>query len=141
MMVRGHRIFNEQSENGSGVMKDSVASRIDSVEKMLKELNKKLSVLTEYVVRGKSENNPFGQKEIGIHSEYIEDEKEDNELKQWMKNEVKLPYYRLFKGHGFEDLESIRYITVNELKEMKIDKVGHRMKLLREIAKLNVMNE
>ena len=64
----------------------------------------------------------------------IVDEKEltDKErVQKWLEERVKLPqYYELFINQGFEDLDSIRDITKEDLNQMGIDKIGHQRKIL-----------
>merc|ERR1719249_457527 len=113
---------------------DAFEVRLNEMSNELKAIKETLCSLTGGAVRGHS-------KSTEPEDEDVNEEKEDNELKQWMENEVKLPYYRLLRDHGFEDMESIRYITMDDLKEINVHKLGHRKKILREIAKLNMIKQ
>ena len=54
---------------------------------------------------------------------------------------MKLPqYFELLIENGFEDMESMRDITVEHLREMGIDKEGHRLKLMKRVATLRAMD-
>ena len=68
-------------------------------------------------------------------------ENEASELQKWMENEVKLPqYFELLIENGFEDMESMRDITMEHLREMGMDKIGHRLKLMKSVATLRAMD-
>ena len=59
------------------------------------------------------------------------------DLKQWMRDVVKLPhYYQLLREDGFDDLESVQDVTEDDLKEMGIDKTSHRRKIMKFVVKL-----
>eukprot|EP01083_Nonionella_stella_P275549 935863_1 len=59
-------------------------------------------------------------------------------VRKWLKNEVDLEqYHALFIENGFEDLQSIKALNMDILNMMQIDKIGHKMKILRCVAKLN----
>ena len=55
---------------------------------------------------------------------------------------MKLPqYFQLFMDQGIEDLESVGDITMNDLKEMGIDMIGHRNKIMKYARQLNQPNK
>ena len=57
---------------------------------------------------------------------------EGEEFKAWLEDVVKLPqYYEIFMKQGFGDLESICDLTLDDLKSVGIDKVGHQKKLIK----------
>ena len=60
------------------------------------------------------------------------------QLRIWLKDTVGLEqYFYDLVCNGFDDLESLSMLTMNELNTLgNIEKMGHRMKLLRHIAKL-----
>ena len=60
-------------------------------------------------------------------------------LRKWLKDTVGLEqYFEALVENGFDDLESVTMITMNELDTLGIiEKMGHKMKLLRYITKLN----
>eukprot|EP01083_Nonionella_stella_P176760 619336_1 len=62
-------------------------------------------------------------------------------LKSWLENQVGFPqYYEMFMNNGIEDLSIASMLTMETIKNMGIDKVGHQMKLLRAVSKLNDNN-
>ena len=64
------------------------------------------------------------------------------EFKKWMENTVRLPeYFELLIENGFEDMESMKDMTMEHLREMGIDKMGHRIKLMKGIAALKAVDE
>jgi len=59
-------------------------------------------------------------------------------LKQWFEEKVKYPqYYEVFVQNDFIDLDIVARISKVELKEMKIVKVAHQMRIMEEIGKLS----
>ena len=63
--------------------------------------------------------------------------KERMKIAEWLANIVRLPqYYEMFMDQGFDDFEIIADITLNDLKEMGIDKIGHRKQILKYATKL-----
>mmetsp|Transcript_16765 Transcript_16765/g.26644 ORF Transcript_16765/g.26644 Transcript_16765/m.26644 type:complete len:274 (+) Transcript_16765:116-937(+) len=59
------------------------------------------------------------------------------ELRDWLTDEVGLPQYiDTFIENGFEDMESIANVTMDDLIEIKIGKLGHRKKLISKIQAL-----
>ena len=59
-----------------------------------------------------------------------------------MEDKVNLPqYFELFIENGFGDLKCMRGITMEHLWEMGIDKIGHRMKLMKSIVTLKAVHE
>eukprot|EP01084_Bolivina_argentea_P033828 62540_1 len=65
----------------------------------------------------------------------------ENEVKLWLTNIVKLPaYYSLFEEDGWVELDDVKTLTDDKLKEIGIKKGGHRNKILRKINELNKSN-
>eukprot|EP01084_Bolivina_argentea_P145619 255192_1 len=59
------------------------------------------------------------------------------ELSDWLTDVVGLPQYiDTFIENGFEDLESLENVTMDDLIEIKITKLGHRKKLLAKIQSI-----
>eukprot|EP01083_Nonionella_stella_P017793 49858_1 len=65
-------------------------------------------------------------------------EKQRDEFKKWVTEIVKLPeYYDVLVQNGFESLGIIKEVKdQNELAEIGIDLKGHRLKIMREIERL-----
>ncbi len=56
----------------------------------------------------------------------------------WLKHTVKLPQYiHNFTSNGFEELDVMEDIKDDDLKAIGIELLGHRMKIMKEIAKLS----
>jgi len=70
--------------------------------------------------------------------EQPEDElsEKQRELLQWLEERELDEYFCVFRKHGFDDLASLKFLTMNELNEIGIEKLGHRMKILHSIEKL-----
>ena len=62
---------------------------------------------------------------------------EQQKLKSWLENTVKMPdYFDVFIEGGIEDLETVSMLTKNELNDIGISKVGHQVKILGAAKKL-----
>ena len=62
---------------------------------------------------------------------------EDDKVKLWLKEDVKLPQYiDILIKNGYDDMECIQHITLDEMQQIGIDKMGHRHKILRYAQKL-----
>jgi len=58
-------------------------------------------------------------------------------LRKWMKDELKLPQYlSTFKENGFENLEDVSCLQYSDLKEMGVNKLGHRRRIMACVQKL-----
>eukprot|EP01084_Bolivina_argentea_P021003 39007_1 len=66
---------------------------------------------------------------------------EAEKLRAWLKDTVKLEqYFDMFIENGFDNLEAIKMVTMDVLNMIGIDKIGHKMTLIRHVAKLNSNN-
>eukprot|EP00483_Globobulimina_turgida_P001819 UN01821 len=66
---------------------------------------------------------------------------EEEKLKNWLFETVKLPQYlSVLVNNGYDDLESMHDITFNELQTVGINKMGHRKKLIKYAGMLGVSN-
>merc|ERR1712176_1672491 len=73
--------------------------------------------------------------------EEVKEESEEEKLRKWMEDEVKLPQYLdLLKEDGFDDPESVQELTEDDLKAMSITKTGHRRKIMKNVARLKATN-
>eukprot|EP01084_Bolivina_argentea_P018105 33758_1 len=66
---------------------------------------------------------------------------EQQRLKAWLQNTVKLPqYYDLFLQNGIDELSVVALIDKETLKEMGIDTIGHQIKILDKAKQLKQNN-
>ena len=107
----------------------------------IKELQQKQSIVDTNVNKEIAKIKQQIEEMREMHNAQDDEKKEETEeekVKKWLENTVKLPqYYQVFMEQGFEDLESIGHVTENNLKEMGIDKIGHRNKIIRYSRQLN----
>eukprot|EP01083_Nonionella_stella_P288471 981610_1 len=62
-------------------------------------------------------------------------------LQSWLENKVGFPqFYDTFVENGIEDLSIASLLTMESIKGMGIDKIGHQMKILRAVTELNHKN-
>eukprot|EP01083_Nonionella_stella_P088233 245756_1 len=63
-------------------------------------------------------------------------------VRMWLKDTVKLPRYAdQFINEGYDDLEMVADMTMDDLINLNIDKRGHRKKILKYANKLEFPNE
>merc|ERR1712039_981738 len=65
------------------------------------------------------------------------EDSETAKFKQWLEDTVKMgEYYDLFVENGVENLSVVQMFGMNELAEIGINKIGHRMIILKAIKAL-----
>ena len=130
---------------------ESIESVDDQLEKRMEMILSQINAMQQHITSIDDRVVDI-QKEIAILKDkqqtlcdVNQDEEERSEIekmKMWIESEVKLPqYFQVLKDNGFEDMESVQYLTENDLKMMRIHKIGHRRKLMRYIMGLNALNE
>ena len=119
-----------QQRTDSNLRRNSESNQSQSVEILAQMAKMREEIIALKVAQG----NQGGDEEV-------KKETEEEKLRKWMENEVKLPrYFHVLKENGFEDMESVLDLTLNEMKEMGIDKMGHRKRIMKHIAKLQAAN-
>ena len=102
---------------------------------------KKLKSFAIYKDITKLKNKVNVEKSDNIDDEKKNDQKEKKEekilnvkqqkFKQWICDELDLSeYYNLFLKNGFDDIDVVKLLDDNDLKQLGIDKKGSRMKLM-----------
>ena len=62
---------------------------------------------------------------------------EQQKLRSWLEDTVRLPqYYEVLIENGIDDLETVALLAEEQLKEIGIVMLGHRVKLLNEMQQL-----
>ena len=118
---------------------DRYVQRIESLESELSKLKQQLN-RTNRRISHSSITLRDSKSDTIIDSEALE-ATEELIVKQWLVDEVKLPqYFEALKEGGFDDMESVYYVTEDDLKAMGINKPGHRRKILIYAAKLTFNN-
>eukprot|EP01084_Bolivina_argentea_P023273 43402_1 len=76
-----------------------------------------------------------------------EHEENKDELNEWFKTIYGInkcdakQYYQLFVDNGYEVIDSLQYVDVEELKEMGIVKRGHQKLIINAINAINTVNK
>jgi len=77
-----------------------------------------------------------------LQDETKNEERETKQLKNFFHKILKMEqYYQLFVDDGYDDLESVMGIGMDDLESIGIQKNGHKKKILREIQKLADQNQ
>eukprot|EP01084_Bolivina_argentea_P213419 362474_1 len=118
---------------------DAVLNKFETIEQRMNDL--------ELRVNAEEKNDGFREKisqEIKSMKEEIKKlsvnnlNPEQQKLKSWLENQVKLPqYFDTFIENGIEDLSTASVLTMEGLKAMDVNIVGHQMKILSQVVKLN----
>merc|ERR1712212_218565 len=59
-------------------------------------------------------------------------------VRGWVEREVRLAQYApAFVEHGFEYLDDVAFLTMDGLKSMGVDKLGHRIRFMRYVKQLD----
>ena len=103
--------------------------------------------MIESLLNSEKEEEKDEEDEEDEEEEEEKEEKEgknDNkkeEVRRWLLETVELPeYINNFINQGFDELNIIKSMTMNELIEIGLKKLGHRKKILNFIQKLNYPN-
>eukprot|EP01084_Bolivina_argentea_P306450 529561_1 len=67
---------------------------------------------------------------------------EEDKVRIWLRDKIKLPqYFNLFVENGYDDLDIIADMNQDDLREIGINRIGHRKKILKYIKLLNQSNQ
>eukprot|EP01083_Nonionella_stella_P050612 134585_1 len=126
----------EQVKNTLDLLSKTVETLSEQIQKLNVEESKEEHIDLKHVMTEIS--NIKAQMAIANTQHMQKNNRGHEQVRDWLQNDVHLEqYYTLFIDNGFEDLESIKTIDMEILKMMKIEKIGHKMKILRCVAKLN----
>ena len=83
------------------------------------------------------------EEEHGLNvQDSIKKDNENRAMAVWFCQTLKLPQYLdLFESQGFDELEMLSDLTDVLLKELGINKMGHRMKILKAINELHEQSQ
>ena len=131
---------------------DSIVSQIQELSTKIQSFENRLNVIELKVNEEKKVNNDDRidqiikemqsmKQNIAQLSPNINSNPEQQKLKSWLENNVKLPqYYETFVENGIDDLDTVKLLTMETIKGMGIDKIGHQMKILNQVTKLKQNN-
>eukprot|EP01084_Bolivina_argentea_P089611 161660_1 len=146
----------------SAMDSDTINAKLSSVSDMVTKLQDQVNTLQSYVFVDK-QNDKNGQNITNVSCELllvrqryaslqqqIYDMGNGNknninrklskkeELRKWLKDTVDLEeYFDILVENGYDEMESVKLLRMNEL-TLLIEKMGHRAKLMRYIAMLNL---
>ena len=125
--------YNDQMEKRLLSMQNDIHSLKSSMASMQSQTSEILKAINLLMLR---------EDRMTLNETHCNLENNESELREWIENKVKLPQYlELLIENGFEDLESLQDITMEHLREIRIDKIGHRIKLMKAVAALKGMDE
>ena len=71
-----------------------------------------------------------------ITHKYININKDSECIKLWLKNDVNLSdYYDLFMEHGFQNMDDVLTLDMEQLNLFGIKDINHKIKILHDIDK------
>ena len=101
---------------------------------MLQSLNKQIENITLRL----DNNNNTNNNNVFDENKENEGEKGEKQVSYFLNEIVGMnEYYKLFVENGLNDMDIICTLTMNELEQIGIKKLGHRKKIKREIDNLN----
>ena len=119
----------------------------DDIQQLRKQLNDIKIIITE---EKKDTDNKELKEQMQILQQSVNklmnqssksENKPESDVVKWLRNTVKLPQYiSLFNDNGFDNLDYLLEVKPNDLEMLGVELMGHRMKIMREIAKLNQQN-
>ena len=117
--------------------------KTDRNEAVLRSIQYKMDRILSAMKDLKGNQNDYGSSKgkvdgnYGITNEGNELDKGNQELLQWLRDTVELSqYFEVFRDHGFDDLESLKYMTIQTMDQIGITKIGHRLKLMDYIQRV-----
>ena len=132
---------------------NKLSSNVEQMGNSIQQLTKQMNDVKLLIAEEKKEDdgNDELKKQIQLLQQSVNvlmtassskaSEQKQSEVSKWLKNVVKLPQYiSLFDENGFDTLDVLNDIKPNNLEALGIQLMGHRMKIMREIAKLNQEN-
>merc|ERR1712113_955531 len=128
--------FNDQLQSMTNMLQQSQQKeglRIKMLEKQVYSLNLEKN-------KQKDDINKMQQKIEKMKGSLCDDKISQNErIKIWLTENVRLPiYYDLLINNGYDDMESIRDITDNDLLQIGVDKIGHRKKIIKHAQQIMI---
>ena len=151
-----HILSSDQKQNFSSEMqqqRETLSDFMETVRTEMANISSQLNDLRNVVMEDQKNEEINGLDAVNERIDSLEmnlnrfmkerEQRKDQEsselaaVRRWMNTVVKLPQYMdLFIENGFEDLSVIQDLTIDDLMEMGIEKKGHRMKIVKCIAKL-----
>eukprot|EP01084_Bolivina_argentea_P254095 427072_1 len=110
-------------------VEEVVKEELDEVKEELDEVKEELDEVTNRLRKQKQENELLKKQLAEFEmKKKLAESNDEHPIREWLTSVVKLPQYvDTFIEGGF-DMESMVDVTMDDLKELKIDKLGHRKK-------------
>ena len=111
------------------VERESIEHNVAKCQQRLDYIESTLKLLTSQVDKLSSIQSK--------HNDNIQNEDKDKIIFKWLNEIVKLPqYYDILLQNGFDNIEFIKDITKEDLKDIGIAKLGHQKRILKCINEL-----
>ena len=125
--ICGDISYNKNNKNELDEIKEIILQIKKAINDIINDKdNKKIKEIIEEI------KNILHEKSL-IKSQNLKQE----QFRLWLINNVGLgQYYDLLIQNGFDSLLTIKYATMNQLKFIGINKIGHRLTLIHHITKL-----
>eukprot|EP01083_Nonionella_stella_P107010 309432_1 len=118
---------------------DTNVTDLDEIRTQMNALQEDVKVLKQQIKQMKNQMAKLSRNQQ--EDEEKEPSKEEM-VRMWLKDTVKLPRYAdQFINEGYDDLEMVADMTMDDLINLNIDKRGHRKKILKYANKLEFPNE
>ena len=117
--------------------RDQIKKRLLSIEDEMQSLKSSLELMQSQSSQMLTIVTELREDMMNLKEAHRVQEHQELPLREWIENKMGLPqYFELLMDNGFEDLESLKDITMEHLREMGIEEMGHRLKLMKAAYKV-----
>jgi len=133
--------------DSSSIKLDSLVVQMEKMTSAIQKIQSRMKQIELKLVKEQKGNNLDDvfkeidalKKTVNKLSEKVNPKRQ--QLRAWMEEKVKLPqYYDVLIENGIEDLSTAKLLTMETLKGIGIEKIGHCMKILHAVALMNEHN-
>eukprot|EP01084_Bolivina_argentea_P035237 65371_1 len=146
-------LVNDDKYQEHEVRLNSLTTQVDQMMKTMSKMENTLKDIQLQMNEEQKNDNKDLKKEVeeikknvqmllGNKNNDNEMDKDKVEFKNWIEVKLKLPqYYDVFVKNGVETLNVAKLLTNDELNEMGITKIGHKVQILKEIQQLQQQSD
>lgn len=121
-------------------MLDSLNTQIENITCQLDRDSDKNEIYDQHLSFEMKDNNNDSIKSNKLNNKLVNISKEEKQkqVKYFLNDILEMnEYYQLFIDNGLDDMDIIITLTMDELEQLGIKKIGHRKKIKQEIDNLN----
>eukprot|EP01083_Nonionella_stella_P092330 258443_1 len=120
----------------------SIISRIEELSKQFVVMQSRMSAIESKMNEEQKTDHPKQLQNNNINANRNSVDVDGQKLKLWLEKDVKCAqYWNLFIENGIDDLQTAALLTMDTIKAIGIEKIGHQIKILHHITRLKENNE